>query len=71
VVKIENILNKEEVLKQNPNLVFYDHVSLIDKNFQNKKHFIEWGEYKLYQEGNLYPKCNQFSLRFSEEGCWD
>ncbi len=66
-----NIMDKKEVIKQNPNLVFYDNKALIDKDSQKGAGYEEWGEYKLYNQGYLCPKCNKFKLGFSGVGCWD
>jgi len=66
-----NIMDRTEEIKQNPNLVFYDDKSLSDKKIQNEKYFHEWGEHKVYRDGYLCPKCNQFSLGFEGRGCWD
>lgn len=71
IIKTENILEKEKLNKLNPNRVFYDDKSLSDKKLQNRKAFHEWGEFKLYYDGYLCPKCNKFSLGFKETGCWD
>jgi len=35
-IKMENIMNRDEVVKQNPRLVFYDDKSLSDKNYKTK-----------------------------------
>ena len=71
VVKMENIMEKDEVIKQNPNLIFYDNPALRNKDLKNKGIYHEWGEYKLYNEGYLCPKCNKFSFGFMAVGCWD
>jgi hypothetical protein len=70
-IKMANIMDKEEVIKKNPNLVFYDDESLADRKLQNRENFHEWSEYKIYYEGYFCPKCNQFSLGFDMSGCWD
>jgi hypothetical protein len=68
---VANIMEREAVIKQNPNLVFYDEKSLSDKKLRNRDHYHEWGEYKLYNNGYLCPKCDHFSLGFEMSGCWD
>ena len=70
-IKVGNIMDREEVIKQNPNLIFYDHKSLSDKKLQNRENYHEWGEYKIYYNGYFCPKCNKFSLGFEMSGCWD
>ena len=70
-VGMANIMNKEEVVKQNPNLVFYDDETLSDEKSQNRDSYHQWGDYKLCRQGNLCPKCNKFTLEFSGVGCWD
>jgi hypothetical protein len=70
-IRMANIMDKTEVTKQNPNLVFYDDKSLSDIKLQNKGYYEQWGEYKLYCKGYLCPKCNKFSLGFEGRGCWD
>ena len=69
-VAMANIMNKEEVVKQNPNLVFYDDETLSDDKSQNRDSYHQWGDYKLCRQGNLCPKCNKFTLGFSGVGCW-
>ena len=70
-VGMANIMNKEEVVKQNPNLVFYDDETLSDEKSQNRDSYHQWGDYKLCRQGNLCPKCNKFTLGFSPVGNWD
>lgn len=70
-VRVANIMEKERVFKQNPNLVFYDDTSLCDKKIQNKENFHEWGEFRVYFEGYFCPKCNHYTLGFDMRGCWD
>lgn len=70
-IKMGNIMGRKGVVKQNPNLVFYDDRSLSDRKLQNKDNNEEWREYILYNQGYLCPKCNKFNLGFSGVGCWD
>jgi len=70
-VSMANIMEKEKVLEQNPNLVFYDDETLSDDKSQNRDSYHQWGDYKLCRQGNLCPKCNKFTLGFSGVGCWD
>jgi hypothetical protein len=70
-VKMKNIMDKESINKKFPNFVFYDDKSLFNKNLQNSEEYHEWGEYKLFYEGNLCPKCNHYSLEFIMEALWD
>lgn len=70
-VETANIIDKDAVLKQNPDLIFYDEESVSDKKTQNRDTFHRWGIYKVYYEGYLCPKCYRFSLCFENAGCWD
>jgi hypothetical protein len=70
-VGMANIMDKEKVLEQNPNLQFYDDETLSDNKSQNQDIFHEWGDYKVYSQGYLCPKCNKFTLGFSPIGNWD
>ena len=71
ICKTANIMEKEKVLKENPNLVFYDDKSLSDEKSQNREQFHQNFNYKVYFDGYLCPKCNQFSLGFEGRGNWD
>ena len=55
-IRTADITAKEEVVRQNPNLVFYDDTSLSDLKLQNKENYEEWGEYKLHDRGYLFLK---------------
>jgi hypothetical protein len=71
VVQMANIMDRDNVEKQYPNLVFYDDEALSDKKLQTQGLSHEWGNYEVYYEGYLCPKCNQFNLAFEHTGCWD
>ena len=71
MVSMANIMNRDKVEVEKPQFVFYDDESLSDQMVQDRTHFHEWGEYKVYHEGYLCPICNQFSLCFENVGCWD
>jgi hypothetical protein len=71
VIEMKNIMEREKVNKEYPNFIFYDNESLLDKKLQRKENYHEWSEYKLYSEGYLCPKCNQFNLGFLGIGNWD
>ncbi len=64
VVKIKNIMDKDKIIKQNPNIVFYDNEALMEKDSQTGENYIEWDDFKLYDQGYLCPKCNHYCLGF-------
>ena len=70
-VQMANIMDRDNVTKQNPNLVFYDDDSLCDRKVQVHSGFHEWGNFKVYRAGYLCPKCNKYSQCFDHTGCWD
>lgn len=70
-IKMGNIMAREEVIRKNPDLVFYDDEEMSESKIQNRDCYHEWGEYRLYNEGYICPKCNQFSLGFDTTGCYD
>ncbi len=70
-IGMANIMDRETVLRENPNLVFYDNETLSDNKSRNQENFHEWGDYKVYSQGYFCPKCNKYSLGFDMRGCWD
>jgi len=71
-IEMENIFNKENILKDNNNLIFYDSDSLIKKKVIKKGYFHQWGENYIHR-GEVYycPKCKEYRLEFYPYGCWD
>jgi hypothetical protein len=71
VIRMKNIMDKEKVRKDFPYFTFYNNKSLFDKSLQNREAYHEWGDYKLYFNGYLCPKCTNFSIEFMPVALWD
>ncbi len=70
-VTIENIIDREKVMKERPGLLFYDDDSLCQSDLQHEEASIEWGSYRLFNDGYFCPNCHNFSVGFIAEGLFD
>lgn len=64
-------MRKDEVLAEDPNILFYDDRNLNANESGQTEHQIKWGDYKLRADGNYCPNCSSFNLEFNVDGHWD
>jgi hypothetical protein len=70
-ILIENSFAREDVKNGNPDYIFYDDESMSRKDLQHDEASIEWGNYRLFNDGYLCPKCHQYTMGFLMEGLFD
>jgi ssDNA-binding Zn-finger/Zn-ribbon topoisomerase 1 len=70
-IELRNIMRKDEVLAEDPNILFYDDRNLNANESGQTEHQIKWGDYKLRADGNYCPNCSSFNLEFNVDGHWD